>query len=404
MVNYPKLNLALRLSGKSTGIQVSKIIRKLLIVSQITAAATLIFINIILFSSSVKTLYEPLGFKVKDRISANLFFSDEDEVTTNEEKSVILNNIKNQLLMLPQVESVERSDSPMLNKRVFKFTEPVSNKVFLPEPTSVSEGYFSILEQPLLEGDYFSAEDIRDNNLVVIINNVFAKELSPAKSVLGMKISDGVHADYTIKGVVEGAKIPGYKGIPNRIFLPGSLFNTAFLIKLKSNHDLTRAEFAKLVSSADERFSVDQFSHLTTQRNQLLLSKIMTAITSAVLGLLSLIMAALGLYGVLSYGIQMRRFELATRLAIGAKRKDIVLLIIKDSLSAIFAGILICLTLLFLLYISFSDELLEYINIGLLGQFSITLSLIGLISITACYLPLRKIINYPPIKALRGIN
>jgi ABC-type antimicrobial peptide transport system permease subunit len=98
----------------------------------------------------------------------------------------------------------------------------------------------------------------------------------------------------------------------------------------------------------------------------------------------------------------MRRFELGTRIAIGAKRKDIINLIIKDNAGAVGIGFVISLIILLGLAIGFSDTLASYINLQLISLFSITLLLISVMSLFTCYWPLRAIINKPVIHSLRG--
>ena len=98
----------------------------------------------------------------------------------------------------------------------------------------------------------------------------------------------------------------------------------------------------------------------------------------------------------------MRRLELGTRLAIGAKRIDMIILIIKDNVGAVGIGIVISLITLLTSSIVFSEELASYINPQLITLFSITLALIFSMALIACYWPLRAIINHPAIYSLRG--
>ncbi len=96
----------------------------------------------------------------------------------------------------------------------------------------------------------------------------------------------------------------------------------------------------------------------------------------------------------------MRRFELGTRLAIGAKCKDIIGLTFKDSAGAV--GIVISVIIMLVLSISFSEALSSYMNIQLISLLSATLGLISAITLFACYWPLRPIVNSPVIQTLRG--
>jgi ABC-type antimicrobial peptide transport system permease subunit len=98
----------------------------------------------------------------------------------------------------------------------------------------------------------------------------------------------------------------------------------------------------------------------------------------------------------------MRRYEIGTRLALGAKRGDIIKLIVHDNLLAVSLGIVISIFVLLGLMIGFYEPLKNIINISLLPLFLLTLLLIGAIVFNACYLPLREYINKPAQYSLRG--
>ena len=135
---------------------------------------------------------------------------------------------------------------------------------------------------------------------------------------------------------------------------------------------------------------------------KLLFSQRATAITTGTLALLTIFLAALGLYGILSYSTQIRRFEIGTRLALGAKRGDIIKLIVFDNALAVTLGIVISTFVLFALWLGFNEQLPNMINVTLLPLFLLTLLLIIVIAFNACYLPLRKYINKPAQYSLRG--
>jgi ABC-type antimicrobial peptide transport system permease subunit len=126
------------------------------------------------------------------------------------------------------------------------------------------------------------------------------------------------------------------------------------------------------------------------------------ATTTAVLTVLAFILAAIGLYGIFSYSTQMRQFEIGTRLAIGAKGKDIVWLVLKENMSALATGLCISVLLLIGLYFSFAQYLTSYISTALLTPLLITFLLISLLSFLSCYLPLRQYINKPAIHSLKS--
>jgi ABC-type antimicrobial peptide transport system permease subunit len=98
----------------------------------------------------------------------------------------------------------------------------------------------------------------------------------------------------------------------------------------------------------------------------------------------------------------MRRFEIGTRLAIGAKRKEIILLIVKNNAAMILLGMLTSVLVLLTLYLGFRDNLTDYLNGNMSLAFVLTVASIALLSLFACYWPLRKYINQPVVHSLRG--
>jgi ABC-type antimicrobial peptide transport system permease subunit len=98
----------------------------------------------------------------------------------------------------------------------------------------------------------------------------------------------------------------------------------------------------------------------------------------------------------------MRRSEIGTRMAIGAKGKDIVSLVFKDNAGALGLGLVISAVVLLVLYLGFSDTLSAYISLELLPLFIFTLASISLLSSLACYVPLRQYIKKPVIHSLKG--
>ena len=175
-----------------------------------------------------------------------------------------------------------------------------------------------------------------------------------------------------------------------------------FLVKTIPGQTLTRENIVDVLQQLPSGFKLFSLSTLNERRNNRLFSQNTTALTSGVLGVISFLLAAIGLYGILSYGTQMRQFEIGTRLALGAKRGSVVKLIFKDNASMILLGMLTSVLVLLALYLGFNDSLNVYPSGNMALAFVLTFSSISLLSLFACYWPLRKYINQPVIHSLRG--
>jgi ABC-type antimicrobial peptide transport system permease subunit len=175
-----------------------------------------------------------------------------------------------------------------------------------------------------------------------------------------------------------------------------------FLVKTKVGQVITREQVVKVLLQVSSELKLFSLSTLDSRRVERLFAQYTTAVTSGTLAVITFLLAGVGLYGILSYSTQMRRFEIGTRLAIGAKRSDVIKLIVKDNAAMILLGMLTSVLVLLSLYLGFNDNLNAYLSNNLAFVFVLTLVPIALLSLFACYWPLRKYINQPVVDSLRG--
>lgn len=401
MINYRALNTILQSSGKGTGVQVSKNVRRLLIVSQVSIVTILAFVNMGLLRDSLKTINQPLGFDTENIISLKLSINAADEVTDEEKKTLVL-ELKEKLLTLPQVEDVSLGATPFDDFPVTSQTIDATDERLVVKTKSVDGKYFDLINHPLVEGNFFSATDLKDENTLMIINDVYAAKIAPQGSAIGAKIRFGRNLTLTVSGVVKGMYMPTESEVPMRAFRLTTEADTRYMIKLKPNQSLSREQAIRLAQEVSSQLVVEQMNTLNELRGQRLFTQYTTAITSAVLAVLTFFLATIGLYGIISYATQMRRFELGTRMAVGAKRADLISLIVKNNAGAVAVGIVISVFLMLGLYLGFYENLTSYVNTQLIPLFVTTLMLISVLALFACYWPLRPIINARPIYSLRG--
>jgi predicted permease len=396
MIDYRALNQSMQSGGKGTGIQVSKKVRQGLVLCQIAIVTVLVFINIVLFNEAALTINRPSGFETKD---VSFLVISLPEVSDAEQVGLLANvsEVKSKLAALPQVVSVSQSMAPMPF-----FTRALSRlggeERYSMRAKDVDHAYFQLIQQPLLAGSYFSEADIKDENKVMIINDVFAKQLAPDGNVLGLKFDNGA----TVVGVVKGILIPGQTTIEPRFYFPASPTRNMFLVETYAGQVITREQVVDVLRQVSSEIKLFSLSTLDSRRIERLFAQYTTAVTSGSLAIITFLLAGLGLYGVLSYSTQMRRFEIGTRLAIGAKRSDVLKLIVKDNASMILLGMFTSVLVLLALYLGFKDNLGSYLNGNLILAFLLTVAPITLLSLFACYWPLRKYINQPVVHSLRG--
>lgn len=401
MINYRALNLTLQSSGKATGIQVSKKLRGILITSQVAVVTILVFISIGLFQDSIKIITQGLGFETNDIVSLDLS-SAASETISRDASIQIMTEFRDRLSELPEIETISQSASPLGGFGYTSTTVTSTNKNFTPVGISVDNKYFNMINQPLIEGDYFTQEHVNSKNNYIIVNDVFAKILALEGSVIGLNIDLGDGVPLPIIGVVKGIKIPGLKKIPMRVYMSSSLNGSRFLLKLKQDQEISREQVTGILRSITSQYNLFQMRSLEDRRVEMLFTQYTIVITTAALAILTFLLAAIGLYGILNYSIQMRRLEIGTRMAIGAKSKDIVALVFKDNATALIFGLLMSIAVLTMLYVSFNQRMTESINLALVSLCLMTLGTILLLSSFACYMPLRRYINKPVIHLLKN--
>ena len=405
VINYQQLNIGLRMSGKGTGQQVAKIVRQFLIAGQVAVAAVLIFININLLQASLAKINDSNVINVENLTHVVLAQSDAT-VLSRAERTAIMTDIQQAISVLPQVDTVSRNSSPLTDgDGTWSLTEVQSNKVVLPIGKSVDQHYFNLMGQNIIAGDAFEPHHYSDRIEELVVNEQLATLLLEGKAhlteVIGKQLSFGGPNAYSIIGVVNDHKLPGKDSIPPRVYLANSS-NYNLLIKTKANQKISRETLVAVIESSNKSMGLFRLSTLALQKSQRLFGQYITALTTLTLTVLTILLSGIGLYGILSYATQMRRFEIGTRLAIGAKRLDLIRLVIKENIGAISFGVLVSIGVLLLLTMEFSSQFNHYFTLQVLPVFLLTLAFISVISFIACYLPLCQYINKPAIHCLKG--
>jgi predicted permease len=278
----------------------------------------------------------------------------------------------------------------------------------------ISGDYFQTLGIPLLSGRLFSSQDGADQEKVVVINENLARRFFPGQNPIGKQIHDyfdlaGLKRNlYTIVGVVGNIQYGNpqsqqtpfeayYPPIQNPTQMPVN--NVTIAIRSEGDPRLLITSIKKIASELDPNLPVynvglldDQVANaFTTER-----------LASVVVGLFSgaaLLLAAVGLYGVLSYSVVQRKREIGVRMALGAQSATILNLVIKQGLTVVGIGLLIGLLAALALSHLITNLLYEvsavdYASIGL------SVLILSLVSLIACLLPALRATRIDPLTAL----
>ncbi|GHG00321.1 ABC transporter permease [Thalassotalea marina] len=402
LVPYHQLRNTLSQSGKGSGIQIKASIRTSLIATQITIAATLIFINLAMFNQAYRTIKQPIGISVDNLWQLRLAETNPTQTAPEALRNDLI-NINNALNQHPEIAKSTISLSPLIWFGNYPLLDVEHNKQYTPQVKLVDDGYFPMLSQSFIAGDNFTEQQILDSEWVMIINEKLASLLAPAGNALDKKVRFWGR-DYRIIGIVQGLHLPNDREMPPRAYVPDKRKRANIMLKTKTDNPMKKADLLQVVRSVSSNYTIRAVAPMIDDKNRLLFIQYTTLAVTGGLTILTLFLAIIGLYGILSYSSQLRRYEIGTRLAIGAKSGDILSMIFKDSVNALLIGLVGSVLASSLLFLMFSEQLNQLINTHTIVWVAATATTVTGITLLGCYLPIRKYLSNPVIKCLRAIE
>lgn len=271
-----------------------------------------------------------------------------------------------------------------------------------------SADYFRVMEIPLLQGRHFSAQDNAQALGVIIINQTLAQRLFPGQSAVGQRlVSPGrVTETYEIVGVVGDERINGLaapiKPVVYRPFLQTP--DRAGVLLVRTTGDpLQMADALRRECLAVEPGLIIFFTRSLENLAANLPATFIRRYPALLLGVfagLALLLAAIGIYGVMSYAVTQRTHEIGIRVALGAQRRDVLRLVVGQGLTLALAGVGLGLLGAFAL-----TRLLDSLLFGVSATdpltFGVLAALLLAVAALACYFPARRAAGVDPLIALR---
>ncbi len=404
VVDYRNLSTSLRGSGKGTGVQISSGVRKGLIVSQVSIAAVLVFFSASLIRESAMRVSRPVGFDSSNVARIEFGISTLDFLGWNAYVPKV-KELGERLRALPGVETVSFARSPIEDIHQFALTYHDTGERYYPYHRAVDHHYFDVVGQKLLAGNAFQEKDVQSRTNVSIVNEAFARQLSSnVASVIGKKLSIESIPPTTIIGVIQDIQIPSKQITPPRFYVPNKGTSLWLLVKLKPNVVLTREQVVQVMSETDKQFIVTKYSMLDDDIAKAKFSHMATLLTSVVLGLFTVFLACIGLFGIMNYSAQSRAMEFSIKLAIGAKYRHILREAVGENVLVLGLGLALGTAVIAAIGVYFKEALGAYISWGLLPLYVLALLMISSVVILSSVMPLRRYRDAPIIHGLRGIK
>ncbi|MEA2541580.1 MAG: hypothetical protein QOH35_2946, partial [Acidobacteriaceae bacterium] len=274
---------------------------------------------------------------------------------------------------------------------------------------SLGPHYFEALETPVLLGRDFTGEDGANAPKVAIINKRMAHDIFGDTSPIGRRLSMPAFAGdkswYSIVGVVADAKSEDLRGsVRPMVYVPTEQTvvpaGVTFEVRTARDASAEAPTVLRAVAQVDGRLSLSGMKTLNDQMDDSLVQERLVASLAGLFGILAVLLASVGLYGVMAYTVSRKTNEIGIRMALGSGRIQIAGLVLREPLLMVLAGLVLGIPA------ALATARLMRSQLYGLGPYDpmTVLSAIGLmtvVAVLACYLPATRAMRIDPMAALR---
>jgi predicted permease len=330
-----------------------------------------------------------------------------------EERLALYRRLVERLQVIPGVQSVSMSaNGPFANSQrisslsVEGYRAAPQERVRTNEEI-ITDRYFETMGLRILEGRNFAAEDRVPGSRNTIVNATMAKRFFPGQSAIGKRwdYGDEIGKDsQVIVGVVEDARYVELRNAPpNMVYRLADASPDDVLSDIELRTAGTPGALAQTLretlTQVEPRLPIVDITPLTDRIARGVMQDRMVARLTTIFGALALLLASLGLYGTVSYGVSRRVAELGLRMALGADRGTVLWMVLREALALVAVGGLIGLPLAFLAARSMRTLLF---NVGAGDPLAFVLggALLLVVAAVAAYLPAYRASRIEPMVAL----
>ena len=271
----------------------------------------------------------------------------------------------------------------------------------------VGQDYFTAMGIPLVQGRGFGPQDTNKSQKVAVITELMAQRFFPNSSPLGKRFGiDGLESSEKIEvvGVVKDAKVLSLTEAfqPMAYYphsqSPGALGN--FVVRFSRPADSVVPQVRQTIKQVNRNLPIDDVVSLSDHIGRSLVQQKLIARLASFFGLLALLLASVGLYGMLSYGVARRTNEIGIRMALGARGRSVLWLVLREALLLVVIGLVIGVGASLMVTKTAESLLYELKPNDPLTIVLATLTLAG-VAAFAGYLPARRASRVDPMIALR---
>jgi predicted permease len=272
---------------------------------------------------------------------------------------------------------------------------------------SIEADFFSTMEIPILLGRSFNLEDDEDAPKVAVINETMARKYFSGDNPIGKKFEVKAFKEQVeVVGMIRDAKYSSVKReTPPAFYMPylqrpDDIRSMSFEVRTEANPTEMVASIRQVVQEVDKNLPMFGIKTQSEQVNATLAQERLFARLSSFFGVLALMLACIGLYGLMSYAVARRTHEIGIRMALGARSGDVLWMVMREILMLVVIGITLGLPAALA-----AMQLISSMLFGLTATDPVTISVATLFMIAvaafAGYLPARKASRVDPMVALR---
>jgi putative ABC transport system permease protein len=407
------LNEVLKEGGRNMSAGAGHRLRSAMVVTEIALAVVLLVGAGLMMKSLLRLLQTNVGFKTDNLLTMTVALPP-SKYTENNQLINFSEQIQERVKSLPGVSSVGTVDILPLNggntTRFYIDGDPVPppGKEIEANMRVVSDTYFQTLGVPLLAGRMFDQRDTPDKPGVVLIGKTIADRLFAGRDPVGklLRYNALQSAPIEIVGVVGDVKITGLDEAVKPVLYYSYRQNAAPFANL-----VVRSNGDPIALTASVRSEVRNLEHDVVILNVNTMDQMIAqtpasfmrrfpALLISIFAIVALLLASIGIYGVVSYSVSQQTHYIGVRMALGASPADILKMILKQglvlALLGVGIGVFAALGLMRLL-----RTLLFEVSTNDVAIFSLVASVLFVVSLVACYLPARRATKVDPLVALR---
>ena len=391
-------------------------VRTGLVVLQVAGSLMLLVIAGLFTRSLGAVQHTNLGFDPRNVVDLAM---DPSEIGYDEPQGLAFyKSLLDRVRALPGIQSASLNSSlPMSNYgnndylKISDYQNPPGQGLPLVAYGVVSTEYFETMRIPLLRGRSFTEADAQGAPYVAVVSQAFAARYWPNQDPIGKrfaKVSGVTNPVYEVVGIAKDCHFSDLTSpIDPYFYLPLAqdyAISSLSILEVRSAAppDVASREAQDVVRSLAPNLPLFDIHTMTESLDTLqgfLLFRLAAGLAAA-LGLLGLILAIIGVYGVISYSVSQRTHEIGIRMALGAQRAEVLTMILRQGLVIVAAGLVLGCLSAFAAARLISSMLVGVSAADPATYSAVTLTL-ALVALLACYIPARRAMRVDPMVALR---